>query len=95
MKKQIVIVLEQSRKSSDRERAALQRAQEALELKETATADAARSAQRENYMLDLMTDASHDMAGMLPLFLLFLRYPFNALSFASILFLSFHRCICR
>jgi hypothetical protein len=65
MKTQAVIVMEQSRKSSDRERATLQQAQEALALKEIATVDAARSAQRENYMLDLMTDSSHDMAGML------------------------------
>ena len=67
MKKQTVTVLEQSRKSSDREQTALRQAQEALELKETATANAARSAQRESYMLDLMTDASQDMAGMLTL----------------------------
>jgi hypothetical protein len=65
MKKQTVIVIEQSRKSSDREQAALRQGQEALEMKETATANAAQSAQRENYMLDLMTDASQDMAGML------------------------------
>jgi hypothetical protein len=44
---------------------ALPRAQECLELIETANASAARSAQRENYMLDLMTDASQDMAGTL------------------------------
>jgi hypothetical protein len=62
MKKQTMIALEQSRKSSDREQAALRQAQESLELKETVTANAARSAQRENYMLDLMTDASQDMA---------------------------------
>jgi hypothetical protein len=65
MKKQTLTVLEQSRKSSDREQAALRQAQESLELKETATANAARSVQRENYMLDLMTDASQDMAGKL------------------------------
>ncbi|KAM0893482.1 hypothetical protein ACQ4PT_025098 [Festuca glaucescens] len=63
MKKQTVTILEQSRKSSDREQTALRQAQEALELKETATSNAARSAQRESYMLDLMTDASQDMAG--------------------------------
>ena len=57
--------MEQSRKSSDREQAALRQAQESLELKEIATANAARSAQRESYMLDLMTDASQDMDGML------------------------------
>ncbi|KAM0887183.1 hypothetical protein ACQ4PT_029227 [Festuca glaucescens] len=38
-------------------------AQESLELEKTATSNAARSGQRENYMLDLMTDASQDMAG--------------------------------
>ena len=67
MKKQAVTVMDQSRKSLDREQAALQQAQEALKLKESAAADAAGSAQRENYMLDLMTDASQDMAGMLTL----------------------------
>jgi hypothetical protein len=41
-------------------------------LKETATASATRSAQRESYMLDLMTDASQDMAGMLLLSFYFL-----------------------
>jgi hypothetical protein len=50
--------LEQSRKSSDREQVALRQAQEALELEKTVTANAARSAQNESYMLDLMTDAS-------------------------------------
>ena len=65
MKKQAVTVMEQSRKSSDREQAALRQAQEVLELKESTTANASRAAQRENYMLDLMTDASQDMAGML------------------------------
>jgi hypothetical protein len=64
MKKQTMIALEQSRKSSDREQAALRQAQESLDLKDAATANAARSAQHENYMLDLMTDASQDMAGM-------------------------------
>ena len=67
MKKQAVIVMDQSHKSLEREQAALQQAQEALKLKESAAADAAGSAQRENYMLDLMTDASQDMAGMLTL----------------------------
>ena len=65
MKKQTVTVLEQSRKSSDREQTALRQAQESLELEKTTTSNTARSAQRENYMLDLMTDASQDMAGML------------------------------
>jgi hypothetical protein len=51
---------------------ALCEAQESLELKEIVTANAARSAQCENYMLDLMTDASQDMAGTLLLSQLFL-----------------------
>jgi hypothetical protein len=41
MKNQTKLALEQSRKSSDRERAALQQAQEAFALNEIATADAA------------------------------------------------------
>ena len=65
MKKQTVTALEQARKSSDREQTALRQAQESLELEKTATSNAARSGQRENYMLDLMTDASQDMAGTL------------------------------
>nr|XP_051190418.1 uncharacterized protein LOC127303752 [Lolium perenne] len=63
MKKQTMTALEQSRKSSDREQTALRQAQESLELKETTITNAARSARRESYMLDLMTDASQDMAG--------------------------------
>ncbi|KAK1694476.1 hypothetical protein QYE76_011173 [Lolium multiflorum] len=63
MKKQVVIVMGQSRKSSDREQAALQQAQEALKLKESAAAAALRATKSEDYMLDLMTDASQDMAG--------------------------------
>ena len=65
MKKQTMTALEQARKSSDREQSALRQAQESLELEKTATSNAARSAQRENYMLDLMTDGSQDMAGTL------------------------------
>jgi hypothetical protein len=64
MKKQAVIVMDQSRKSSDHEQAALRKAQEPLDLKESAAADASRATKRESYMLDLMTDASQDMVGM-------------------------------
>jgi hypothetical protein len=91
MKKQTVIVMEQSRKSSDREQAALRQAQEALEMKETATANAAQSAQRENYMLDLMTDASQDMAGMLLLsycFIAVFSMPLLMLYCFSLLFIG-------
>jgi hypothetical protein len=57
--------MDQSHKLSDRERAALRQAQEDLELKESTAADASRAIKCENYMLDLMTDASQDLAGML------------------------------
>lgn len=55
--------LDQARKSSDRDQAAVLRAQEFLKSEEAAIAKATRSAERENYMLDLMIDASQDMAG--------------------------------
>ena len=57
--------MDQSRKSSEREKTALRQAQEALELKEVAVAEALQATARETYMLDLMADASLDMAGML------------------------------
>ncbi|KAM0839812.1 hypothetical protein ACQ4PT_060052 [Festuca glaucescens] len=63
LKKQTMTALEQARKSSDREQTALLQAQESLKSEKAATAKAIRSAERENYMLDLMTDASQDMAG--------------------------------
>ena len=66
MKKQVVVIMEQSRKSSEREKIARQQAQEAITLKEAAVAGAAEAASRENYMLRLMMDASLDMVGMLP-----------------------------
>ena len=69
MKRQSIAIMDQSRKSLERERAALQQAQEALELKETATAETLRAASREEYMLDLLTDASLDMAGKRYLFI--------------------------
>jgi hypothetical protein len=63
MKRQAVVVMDQSRKSLDRERAALQQVQEALKLKDDATAEASQASQRENYVLDLMADAGQDMLG--------------------------------
>jgi hypothetical protein len=84
MKKQTVTVLDQSRKSSDREQAALRQAHRTLELKETTTASATQSAQRESYMLDLMTDASQDMVGMLLLSFCFLDvFPYTSLRYIS------------
>jgi hypothetical protein len=72
MKKETKLSLDQSWKSSDREQAALRQAKESFDLKETATADATAASRRENYMLDLMTDASQDMAGMCYVFWLLL-----------------------
>jgi hypothetical protein len=71
MKKQAVTIMDQSRKSSEREKAALRQAQEALELKETAVAEALRATSRQDYMLDLMTEGSQDMAGALRCIFLF------------------------
>ena len=64
-KKQILVIMEQSRRSSDNEKRAIQQAQEAMALKETAVAEATEATRRENHMLELMNDASLDMAGML------------------------------
>jgi hypothetical protein len=88
--------MEQSRKSSEREKVALQQAQEAVTLKEVAVAEAAQATSRENYMLELMTDASLDMAGMLHN----LEIPLYVTCFSSltiILPLSrfLFRCCCR
>jgi hypothetical protein len=86
MKKQAIIVMDQSRKSSDREKSALRQAQEALELKETAVAEALRATTREDYMLDLMTEASQDMAGTLRCIIPFPRHCSCALSYLVFLY---------
>ncbi|KAK1605507.1 hypothetical protein QYE76_030046 [Lolium multiflorum] len=62
MKKQSLMLMEQSRKSSEREKAALQQAQDAITEKDAAVAEAAAATSRENFMLELLTDASLDMA---------------------------------
>jgi hypothetical protein len=71
--------LEQERKSLDREQTALRRAQESVEPEKTATSSAACSVQRENYMFDLMTNASQHMAGTF-FHLSIPRLPFMSLS---------------
>jgi hypothetical protein len=65
MKKQALLTMEQSRKSSEREKIALQQAQEAIASKEAAVAEAIQATSRENFMLELMNEASLEMAGML------------------------------
>jgi hypothetical protein len=86
MKKQTATALEQSRKSSDREQATLLRAQESLELEKIATAKATRAAERENYMLDLMSRSIHDMAGTIN-FSLFIKSQLFLFSFSLFLLL--------
>ncbi|KAK1670505.1 hypothetical protein QYE76_058664 [Lolium multiflorum] len=63
VKKQSLILMEQSRESSEREKIALQQAQDAITDKDAAVAEADAAASRENSMLQLLTDASLDMAG--------------------------------
>jgi hypothetical protein len=65
IKKQSPMAMEQSQKSSKREKIALQQAQDAIAKKETAVSEAAEASRRENFMLELMLDASLDMTGML------------------------------
>jgi multidrug efflux pump subunit AcrA (membrane-fusion protein) len=67
LKKQAMTALDQARKSSEREQAALLQAQDSANLEKAATLEATRATERENYMIELMTDASQDMAGTLPL----------------------------
>jgi hypothetical protein len=64
-KKQTLVMMEQSCKASEKEKIALQQAQEAIAAKETAVSEAAKATTRENFMLDLMNEASVDMSGML------------------------------
>jgi hypothetical protein len=55
--------LAQARKSSEREQAALLEAQKSDDLEQAATLEVTRVAERERYMIELMTTASHEVAG--------------------------------
>ena len=57
--------MDQSRNSSEKEKVALQQAQEAIAAKETDVAEAVQATSRENFMLELMTEASLELAGIL------------------------------
>ena len=57
-------MMEQSRKSSEAEKIALQQAREAVAAKEIAASEAEKATTRENFMLELMNEASADMSGM-------------------------------
>ncbi|KAK1696135.1 hypothetical protein QYE76_012832 [Lolium multiflorum] len=63
VKKQSLVLMEKARKSSEAEEIALQQAQTAIAEKDSAVAEADAAASRENSMLQLLTDASLDMAG--------------------------------
>jgi hypothetical protein len=65
MKKQALVIMEQSRRSSEREKIAQQQTQEAIASKEDAVAEATQATSRENFMLELMTKASLETAGIL------------------------------
>ncbi|KAK1598494.1 hypothetical protein QYE76_048262 [Lolium multiflorum] len=62
-KKQTLAMMEQSRKSSEAEKVALQQAREAVAAKEIAVSEAEKAVTRENFMLELMNEASADMSG--------------------------------
>jgi DNA-binding ferritin-like protein len=64
IKKQSLMLMEQSRKSSEERKVALQQAQDAIAERDSAVADAATATSREIFMLQLLTDASLDMAGV-------------------------------
>ncbi|KAK1608822.1 hypothetical protein QYE76_032495 [Lolium multiflorum] len=60
----MALIARVSSKSTDpREKIALQQAQDAISEKDSAVAEAAAATSRENFMLQLLTDASLDMAG--------------------------------
>ncbi|KAK1607877.1 hypothetical protein QYE76_031550 [Lolium multiflorum] len=69
VKKQSLMLMEQSRESSEREKIALQQAQAAIAEKDSAVAEAAAATSRENSMLQLLMDASLDMAETIGAFL--------------------------
>jgi hypothetical protein len=68
VKKLALVIMEQSRRSSEKEKLALQQAQEALSLKEAAVTEAAQATSREDYMLKLVIDTCLDMAVMFPVY---------------------------
>jgi hypothetical protein len=65
LKKQSLMIMEQSQKSSEREKIALQQAQDAIAAKEAAVSEAEKATIRENCMLDLMNEAGADMSGII------------------------------
>ncbi|KAK1604285.1 hypothetical protein QYE76_027958, partial [Lolium multiflorum] len=64
-KRQTLVMMEQSRKASEAEKIALQQAQEAMAAKEIAHSEAEKATTRENFMLELMNEASADMSAQL------------------------------
>jgi hypothetical protein len=72
VKKQSLVLMEKARKSSEAEEIALQQAQAAIAEKDSAVAEATAAKSREDSMLQLLTDASLDMAGKFSLSILLL-----------------------
>ncbi|KAK1650606.1 hypothetical protein QYE76_068411 [Lolium multiflorum] len=64
MKKQALVIMEQSRRSTEREQIARQQASEVVAAKEAAITYAKQATSRENFMLELLTNASVEMAGI-------------------------------
>jgi hypothetical protein len=63
LKKQAMTTLDQERKSSECEQAALLQAQESANLEQAATLEATRAVEHESYMIELMTTTSQDVVG--------------------------------
>jgi hypothetical protein len=87
MKKQTLAMMEQSRKASEREKIALQQAKEAMAAKDAAMLEAEKATTRENSMLELMSEASTDMLGML--------FPTSHCLFFVLLCLPLNFLLCR
>lgn len=82
------MLMEQSRKSSEMEKIALQQAQDAITEKDAAVAEAAAATTRKKFMLQLLTDASLDMAGMLHYHCRAFSFPFYLSSLFSLVFVK-------
>jgi multidrug efflux pump subunit AcrA (membrane-fusion protein) len=86
LKKQTVTTLDQAKKSFEHEQAALLQAQNSLDLEKAATLKATRAVECENYMLDLMTDASEDMAGALSFSSCHTKYFFLTIAYSTLIY---------
>ena len=81
-KKQTLVMMEKSRKSSEAEKVALQQAHEAMAAREVAASEAEKAITRENFMLELLNEASADMSGMFVSFSLSSDFILRLLKFS-------------